>query len=83
MIRCALSTQVPDADYKWIKGRCSHGRGAVLQHVRPVIDALFTVNTKKAAVVRKNAALVKKLLLNNTFYFVVRISIVHTKITLT
>ena len=44
---------------------------------------LFTVNTKKAAVVHKNAALVKKLLLNNTFYFVVHISIVHTEITLT
>jgi len=36
------------------------------------------MNTKSKSVVRKNAALAKKLLTNNAFYFVVCISVTQT-----
>lgn len=75
MIHIPYQPRLPDANSKQIKGRCSHGRGAVLQHVRPIVDGLFNMNTKNPGVVRKNAALAKKLLSDNAFYFVVRVPI--------
>lgn len=63
-----------DVEHTQIKGRCSHGRGAVLQHIRPVIEALFNMNVAKPSVVRNNVETANKLLANNAFYFAVRCS---------
>ena len=58
-----------------IKGRCAHGRGAILHRVRPVIDSLFNINTGSQTVVRKNAETARKFIKNNAFYYVVSIEL--------
>ena len=71
-----------DTEYgRQIKSRCSHGRGLVLSRIRSDIDSLFDMNTKRKSVVHKNSRIANNLLENNTFYFVVCVSIAPTKIT--
>lgn len=74
---CTLLVQ--RTEHAKIKGRCSHGRGAILQRVRPVIEGLFDVNVTKPSVIRKNTASVNKLLAGNAFYFVVCLSLLKLK----
>jgi hypothetical protein len=51
----------------------------VLSRVRPGIDELFNMNTKSKNTVRMNSAVAKKMLANNTFYFVVCLSVALTR----
>jgi hypothetical protein len=62
-----------------IKSRCSHGRGSVLSRVRPGVDTLFKMNTTSKNAIRTNSLVAKKLLTDNTFYFVVRFSTALTE----